>query len=451
METMYKILVVDDDPEMVSALEELLQRQKFQVVTALSGNEALEKAAGEGKLNLALVDLVMPVMDGFTLIEGLHEIDDQLDIIVITGHGTIHTAVAAIKLGAKDFVIKPFDKDYLLGKIASLRETDDLKKRVNNLEGIVSREFNFDNIVSRSPAMKTVFEKASYASRSDANVFIIGETGTGKGLIAKAIHINSQRKNFPFVSINCASIPRELLESELFGHRKGSFTSAVRDHTGLLVSAGDGTVFMDEIGEMPKDMQVKILNVLEEHRLRPIGSTEQLSFKARFIAATNRTIEELKTMLREDLFFRLAIIVIEIPPLRKRRDDIPLLAQYFIDRFNKKYSRNIGEISDDALDTLLGYQFPGNVRELENLIEGIIAVSPENKDRIVKKDIKSHLLWYDAENESKYSLMSLQSVEKFAIDQALREADGNKSKAAEILGISRDTLYRKLRQIDSDS
>ncbi|HZX14317.1 MAG TPA: sigma 54-interacting transcriptional regulator, partial [Thermodesulfobacteriota bacterium] len=282
--------------------------------------------------------------------------------------------------------------------------------------------------------------------RTDASVFIVGETGTGKELLAKAIHLKSERSNQPFVAVNCAAIPKELMESELFGYKKGSFTGAMKDHDGLFMAANRGTIFLDEIGEMPRDLQVKLLRVLEEHKIRPIGYTSEIQVDIRIIAASNRSIEELKnTYLREDLFFRLAVVVIELPPLRERREDIPLLTEYFIRKFNDRYSRSIKGVSEGVFTSLYRYHFPGNIRELENLIEGIIAISPPEKETITEKDLKAHLVWQETK-PLEHTLLSLEKLERFALEQALRESQGNKSKASEILGISRDTLYRKLKQ-----
>lgn len=442
---MFKVLVVDDDHELIDALKELLERNKYEVISAYSGKEAIDKYYSYPDIKLALIDLVMPMMDGFTLLEKLKEINNEINVIMITGQGTVPTAIEAIKRGAKDFLIKPYDKDLLLNKLEFIRRSHELQNEVSELKQKISEKYGFDQIITRSSMMKAVFEKASSAANSDANVFIVGETGTGKGLLAKAIHLRSKRSDQPFVAINCGSIPKELLESELFGHKKGSFTGAISDNEGLFASAKKGTVFLDEIGEMPKDMQVRILRVLEDRKVRPVGGTQELRVDARVIAATNRPIEELKNeRLREDLFFRLAVIVVELPPLRDRKDDIPLLINYFIENFNEKYSKNIKGLSDGAYESLANYDFPGNIRELENLIEGIIAVSPQNKSTINEKDLKSHLLWKESKSSS-HSVLSLEKLEKFAIDQALRESKGNKSKAAEMLGISRDTLYRKLK------
>lgn len=441
----YKVLVVDDDPEFVDAVRELLERNGYGVISAYSGNEALEKANASPGINLALLDLVMPMMDGFTLLEKLKEIAAEMTVIIVTGQGTVQTAVEAIKRGASDFITKPFDKDVLLKKLDVLRKKYELEGKVGELKQLISDKFGFENIISSSKAMKAVFEKATAAARSDAPVFIVGPTGTGKELLAKAIHVKGERSEAPFIAVNCGAIPKELLESELFGYKKGAFTGAVKDHEGLFIAANKGTILLDEIGEMPKDLQVRLLRVLEEYKVRPIGHTEEVPLDIRVIAASNHSIEQLKSKyLRDDLFFRLAVIVIELPPLSERRGDIPLLVETFITRFNLKYSKSLKGLSEGALNSLYSYEFPGNIRELENLIEGIAAVCPQDKEEITLKDLKAHLLWQEPKAHG-HQMLSLDKLEKYAFEQALREANGNKSKAAEMLGISRDTLYRKLK------
>jgi len=442
-----KVLVVDDDQDFVSAVEELLVRRGYEVETALSGKEALDKLGKEPLICTALTDLVMPLMDGFSLLEKLKELSPELNVIMITGHGTVPRAVEAMKQGAMDFITKPFDKDVLLKKLDIIRKAHELRSRVTELEEMVSEKYGFEHIVSSSRVMKGVFDKASAAADSDAPIFIVGETGTGKELLAKAIHLKSKRKEQPFVPVNCAAIPKELMEAELFGYKKGSFTGAIRDHEGLFVAANRGTIFLDEISEMPKELQAKILRVLEDYTVRHIGETRETPINVRVIAASNQPTQELKDKyLREDLFFRLAVIVIELPPLRYRKEDIPPLAEHFINKFNQKYSRSIKSISERAFEFLYNYDFPGNIRELENLIESIIAVSPPEKTAIDDKDLKTHLLWKEARPQES-TLLSLEKLEKYAIEQALREAQGNKTKAAELLGVSRDTLYRKLKQL----
>ncbi|MER3447472.1 MAG: hypothetical protein C4291_11830 [Candidatus Dadabacteria bacterium] len=440
------VLVVDDDEELVSAVKELLERRRYEVITAFSGKEAIDKVSALAHICVALLDLVMPMMDGFTLLEKIKEIYPDINTIMITGHGTVPTAVEAIKRGATDFITKPFDKDILLRKLEVIQRTHELESRISELKEILSEKFGFEQIISSSRSMKSVFEKATAAARTDASIFIVGETGTGKELLAKTIHLKSERSGQPFIAVNCGAIPKELIESELFGYKKGAFTGAMKDHDGLFVAANRGTIFLDEIGEMPKELQVKLLRVLEEHKIRPIGHTSEIPVDIRVIATSNRSIEELKnTYLREDLFFRLAVVVMELPPLRERKEDIPLLTEHFIKKFNQKYSRSIEGVSEGVFTSLYQYHFPGNIRELENLIEGIIAVSPTDKEMITERDLKAHLVW--KENKvSEHTLLSLGKLERFALEQALRGAQGNKSKAAEILGISRDTLYRKLKQ-----
>jgi DNA-binding NtrC family response regulator len=440
------VLVVDDDEELVDVVKELLERKEYNVITAFSGKDAIEKISAFHQICAALLDLVMPMMDGFKLLEKVKESHPETNVIIFTGHGTVPNAVEAIKRGAMDFIAKPFDKDLLLKKLEVIKRTHELENKITELKGLISEKYGMEQIISGSRVMGSVFEKTLAAARTDASVFIVGETGTGKELLAKAIHLKSERNNQPFIAVNCAAIPKELMESELFGYKKGSFTGAMKDHDGLFMAANKGTIFLDEIGEMPKDLQVKLLRVLEEHRIRPIGYTSEIPVDIRIIAASNRSLDELKsTYLREDLFFRLAVVVIELPPLRERREDIPLLAQHFIKKFNEKYSRNIESMSGSVFTSLYQYRFPGNIRELENLIEGIIALSPSEKETITEKDLKAHLTWQET-RASEHKLLSLEKLEKFALEQALRESQGNKSKASEILGISRDTLYRKLKQ-----
>ena len=440
------VLVVDDDEELVNAVKELLERKGYEIITAFSGKEAIDKMSSFPQICAALLDLVMPMMDGFTLLDEVKENHPETNAIIITGHGTVPNAVEAIKRGAMDFITKPFDKDLLLKKLEVIKKTHELENRITELKGLLSEKYGFEQIISSSRLMGGVFERATAAARTDASVFIVGETGTGKELLAKAIHLKSERSNQPFVAVNCAAIPKELMESELFGYKKGSFTGAMKDHDGLFMAANRGTIFLDEIGEMPRDLQVKLLRVLEEHKIRPIGYTSEIQVDIRIIAASNRSIEELKnTYLMEDLFFRLAVVVIELPPLRERREDIPLLTEYFIRKFNDRYSRSIKGVSEGVFTSLYRYHFPGNIRELENLIEGIIAISPPEKETITEKDLKAHLVWQETK-PLEHTLLSLEKLERFALEQALRESQGNKSKASEILGISRDTLYRKLKQ-----
>jgi DNA-binding NtrC family response regulator len=443
------ILVVDDDASLASTLKDFLVREGYGVEVALSPAEALAVQASNPRISLALVDLIMPMMDGLALSDELRRHNPDLAVLIMTGYGTIETAVEAIKRGAEDYVTKPFDYEAIRKKIARLMEVIELRERVDQLEKHLERHPSFENIVCLSPAMERVLDRARMAAATDASVLLLGETGTGKEMLARAIHAASPRARMPFVAVNSGALPRELVESELFGVRKGAFTGAYADAPGIFTAASGGTVFLDEIGEMPKEVQVKLLRVLQEHELRPVGSTQSVPVDVRVVAATNRTLTELRsTLLREDLYFRIATIVMEVPPLRTRPEDILVLAQHFAGRLSRRYHREIS-LSRAALELLLGYSFPGNVRELENLVESASAVSADNPQVITEKDLKPLLGAGAAVSPGPAHLgdaFSMEQMERLTIQQALRVSAGNRTKAASMLGISRDTLYRKMRQ-----
>jgi len=443
------ILVVDDDASLASTLKDFLVREGYGVEVALSPAEALAVQASNPRISLALVDLIMPMMDGLALSDELRRHNPDLAVLIMTGYGTIETAVDAIKRGAEDYVTKPFDYEAIRKKIARLTEVIELRERVDQLEKHLERHPSFENIVSLSPAMERVLDRARMAAATDASVLLLGETGTGKEMLARAIHAASPRARLPFVAVNSGALPHELVESELFGVRRGAFTGAYADAPGIFTAASGGTVFLDEIGEMPKEVQVKLLRVLQEHELRPVGSTRSIPVDVRLVAATNRRLAELRsTMLREDLYFRIATIVMEVPPLRTRPEDILVLAQHFAGRLSRRYHREIS-LSRGALELLLRYPFPGNVRELENLVESASAVSVDNPQVIAEKDLKPLLGAGAASSPPPAHLgeaFSMEQMERLTIQQALRASAGNRTKAASMLGISRDTLYRKMRQ-----
>ena len=443
------ILVVDDDASLASTLKEFLVREGYSVEVALSAAEAQAIQAANPRISLALVDLIMPVTNGLALTEELRRVNPDITVVIMTGYGTIETAVEAIKRGAEDYVTKPFDFQAVRKKIARLMEVNELRERVAQLEKHLERHPSFENIISLSPSMERVLDRARMAAGTDVSVLILGETGTGKEMLARAIHAAGSRARMSFVGVNSGALPRELVESELFGFRKGAFTGAYADSPGIFTAASGGTVFLDEIGEMPKDVQVKLLRVLQEKELRPVGSTRTVPVDVRVIAATNRTQSELRTtLLREDLYFRIATVVLDVPPLRSRPEDTMVLAQHFTGRLSRRYGREI-TLSSPALALLLAYSFPGNVRELENLIESAAAVSIDNPQTISDKDIRP-LLGAGAPASALHSPMgesfSIEQMERLTIQQALRVSEGNRTKAASLLGISRDTLYRKLRQ-----
>jgi two-component system response regulator AtoC len=444
-----RILVVDDDASLASTLKDFLTGEGYAVDVALSGAEALVIQETRPGVSLALVDLIMPVMDGLALTDALRRHNADITIVIMTGYGTIETAVEAIKRGAEDYVTKPFDYEAVRKKIARLMEVIELRERVSQLERHLERHPCFENIVSVAPAMEKVLERARMAAATDVPVLILGETGTGKEMLARAIHGASPRARLPFVAVNSGALPHDLAESELFGVRRGAFTGAYADAPGLFTAASGGTVFLDEIGEMPKDIQVKLLRVLQDKELRPVGSTRSERVDVRVVAATNRPLAELRSsLLREDLYFRIATIVLEMPPLRTRPEDVLVLAQHFAARLSRRYNREI-VLARPALELLLHYSFPGNVRELENLIESVAAVSADNPQTVTDRDLRP-LLGAGAPPPANATPMgetlSMEQMEKLTIQQALRVSEGNRTKAASLLGISRDTLYRKLRQ-----
>jgi DNA-binding NtrC family response regulator len=444
----YGILVVDDDARLAATLQELLVGEGYAVEVAQSAAEALAIHERTPGIAVALVDLIMPVTDGLALLDELHRRDPDLAVVVMTGHGTIETAVEAIKRGAEDYLTKPMDSHALRKKVARLLEVFELRDRVRQLEANLDRAASFEGILSVATPMLRAIERAQTAAGTDASILLVGETGTGKEMMARAIHAASPRSGGVFLPVNCGAIPRDLVESELFGVRRGAFTGAFTDAPGIFATASGGTVFLDEIGEMPKEAQVKLLRVLQEGELRPVGSPRPVRVDVRIVAASNRPLSTLRDEhLRPDLYFRVATVVVELPPLRARREDILVLAQTFVARLSRQSGRQIS-LGRSAADLLVNYDFPGNVRELINVLESAAALSRENPQTIAAEDLKPLL----RESSGPASLrpdeqpLSLESLERAAIEQALRLCQGNRTRAASLLGISRDTLHRRLRQ-----
>lgn len=445
------ILVVDDDLEMASTLQEVLTERGYGVVAAGSGPEALVLLGQNPHCTIALVDLILGNEDGVAVMQSLRCHNQNLAVIIMTGYGTIENAVDAMKRGAEDFLTKPFDQEALLRKVGRLAELFGLRERVAQLEANRDGCGCFEKIVYVSSAMRRVTERASSAAVSDATVLIIGETGTGKELLARAIHSASPRYSKAFIPVNCGALPQELVESELFGFRRGAFTGAHADHGGVFSAAEGGTVFLDEVSEMPKEAQVKLLRVIQEGELRPLGSPAPVKVDVRILAASNQPLSALREEhLREDLYFRLTPIVIEIPPLRARREDIPPLAIHFAEQIASRYRRHV-RLTSSAVDLLRNYDFPGNVREMENILEGLVAFGTDDPLVLSDKDVRPALGGADCRLQSGAvcgdgGVLPLDQLERFAVQHALRVSSGNHTKAAILLGISRDTLYRKLRQ-----
>jgi len=438
--------VVDDEPTIADGLRMILESDGYGVRPASTVAGALGEVAGRS-FHLAIVDLVLPDGDGLELLKELKRRDNALEVILITAHGSIPKAVEAIKEGAFYFVEKPFDPDEirtLVGKALERRrliaEASDLRRRLSEQEG-------YGELLGSSPAMRRMFEVLSAVADADANVLVVGESGTGKELVANAIRERSARAKGPWVKVNCAALPKDLIESELFGHVKGAFTGATSDKAGLLEEAHQGSLLLDEITEMPIDLQAKLLRVLEDHTFRRIGGTKSISIDFRLICSTNRNPEAAVRdgLLRQDLYFRINTVTIVIPPLRERVDDIPSLARTFLERYRVKHGREVEEIVPEVYRRLIEYPWPGNVRELEHAIEHAVLVARGRELAIA--DLPETLQRPGpARAASEGPAGSLEEVERTAIVRALESTGWNKQAAAVLLGLRRTTLYSKMRR-----
>jgi len=441
------ILVVDDERAMTSMLAEVLEAEGYSTLTANSGDQALaliRKAAPE----LVISDLRMTGMNGHQLQSEIKRLCPDLPVVIITGFGSIETAVESMKRGAFDFITKPFTNNQLIVVVGRALEDRQLRQEVRRLRGELARTYGLGNIIAASPPMMELLEIISRIADSPANVLLTGESGTGKDLVARALHFQSRRAAAPFVPINCAAIPDNLLESELFGHVQGAFTDARGNKTGLLQTASGGTLFLDEIGEMPLALQAKLLTVIESKRVRPLGATAEVAVDFRVVAATNSELEAATTAgrFRADLYYRLAAIVLHLPPLRERREDIPLLVKHFLARAAAEANRPVPEISPEAVERLMSYSWPGNIRELQNAVQRAFILCRGN--RIERTDLPANVGGTQAAdlsaNDALSRRLTLGQLEQEYIRSVLASVAGNKSEAAAILGIDRKTLYRKL-------
>jgi DNA-binding NtrC family response regulator len=444
-----RILIVDDDLEMSQLLLDVLQGEGFEVMSLGNSLEALKLLKKE-EFDVIVTDLKMKGLKGLDLLEESKKVAGLTPVIIITAFGTIETAIKAMKMGAYDYITKPFAMDEFILTVNKALENRFLKKEVVRLKKEVESRYHFHQLVGKSPAMLKVYDLIERISDSAGNVLITGESGTGKELVAKAIHYNGFRKEGPFVAVNCAAIPETLLESELFGYKKGAFTDAKVDKKGLLFEAHEGALFLDEITEMPYTLQAKLLRVIEEREVRPLGDTHSYPMDIRVISCSNKDIRELirQGHFREDLYYRLKVIDIELPPLRKRRDDIPLLVQHFISQYSRELKKTVSGISEEVLKIFLNHFWPGNVRELENVIQRAMTLC--RNEWILPEDLPSSMVQEKEENLIEKSLegrCTIDQLEKEYIRKVMIEVGGNKSKAAGILGLDRKTLYRKLEEL----
>lgn len=444
------ILIVDDDDSLRRVMQLQLEEAGYHVLTASSTKEALLKA-DEQTPALVITDLKMPGGSGVELLKRLRSDHPEITVVIVTAFGTIQTAVETIKLGAYDYITKPIDFDELILTVNRALEHQSLVAEVRNLRTALDAKYGFEAIIGRSKALMRVLETASRIAQRDSTVLIHGETGTGKELLARAIHQNSRRKNQPCITINCGAIPKDLLESELFGHTKGSFTGAVMSKKGKIEMAHGGTLFLDEIGEMPMDLQVKLLRLIQNGEIEKVGATEVIHVDARIIAATHRNLHALieDGAFREDLYYRLAVVPLEMPPLRDRADDIPELVQHIFLKARGKHDLPNLKLPETLIPYFVGYRWPGNVRELENVIERLVVLAVG--DEIGFGDLPDFLQHQKAGlNAIQFELpphgISLEGIEKELILSALQKFEWNQTQAAKYLDISRRTLIYRMEK-----
>jgi DNA-binding NtrC family response regulator len=442
------ILIVDDEKTMCEMLVKGLSRKGFQCQFRTTGDEALALIAAE-PLDVVVTDVRMRAMNGLELCERIVADHSEVPVIVMTAFGTFETAVGAIRAGAYDFITKPVDVDALALALTRAIEHKRLREEVRRLRLALAETRRFDELVGESPPMQRLHELLGQITDSSASVLITGESGTGKELVARALHRLGPRKDRPFVAINCAAMTETLLESELFGHVKGAFTDARGERPGLFLQASGGTLFLDEIGDMPLTMQVKLLRALQERTVRPVGGDKEIPFDVRIIAATNRDLDTAvaEQRFREDLFFRINVIQISVPPLRARGNDILLLAQAFVEHFAARAGKSVTGVGAGAAQGLLAYSWPGNVRELQNAIERAVAVTRFNE--ITRDDLPDRIRDYRPSHvivaaEDPSELVPMEEVERRYIARVMEAVGGNKTMAAKVLGFDRKTLYNKL-------
>ena len=442
-----RVLAIDDEATMLEWLKTILENDGYEVRAAMNAARG-EELFRAWKPDAVVTDLMLPDLDGVELLKRFKAAHADTEVIVLTGHGSVPKAVEAIRAGAYSFVEKPTEPDTLLAMLEKAVERRELRSENQQLKQQLSGPFKIASIVGKSREMHSLLDMVTNVAPSDANCLIQGENGTGKELIANAIHSHSKRAKGPFIKVNCAAIPKDLIESELFGYKKGSFTGALSDKEGLFEMAEGGSLLLDEIGEMPPYLQTKLLRVLQEREFRPIGSDRIVRVDFRLVCATNVDVDAAlrDNKLREDLYFRINTITFKVPPLRERTEDIPLLCEYFLEKFRTQYQRNVRGIAATAYHVLNRHRWPGNVRELENVIERgvLVAKGPEISVEDLPDSVRQ-----DAPATTEFALpphRTLAEIEKMAIVQTLQRTGWNKQEAAQILGLYRPTLYSKMKK-----
>ncbi len=447
-----RILIVDDEESFRHMLSVILIKEGYEVETSPNGEAGLQKAAASA-FDQILCDIRMPRMDGLGFLQEIKKSGTEATIIVMSAYGTVDIAIEAMKLGAYDYISKPFKPDEVILTLRKAEEREQLKRENQLLRKEVAKEYSFENIVSKNEQMQKIFDVIKKVSHYKSTVLITGESGTGKELVARALHYNSDRSQHPFIAVNCGAIPENLLESELFGHAKGAFTDAIRTKKGLFEEADAGTLFLDEIGELPGQLQVKLLRVLQDGEIRRIGESKPIQIDVRIVAATVKDLpkEMNEGRFREDLFYRLNVLPIHIPPLRERKEDIPLLIQHFIGKYNQAMNKHVGNIDHEAMERLMSYKWYGNVRELENTIERAIVLSeknnigPENLPSEIR-DVKEESPIETLPEEEQSIKKASKALEINLIKKALRKTKGNHTQAARLLEISHRALLYKIKE-----
>ena len=443
-----RVLIVDDDQNMCKMIEAFLHTQGFEPASYTSA-EAAFSALQTGAFDVVVTDLNMPGMNGVELCERIVANHPNVPVVVLTAFGSLETAVAALRAGAYDFVTKPVEMDMLAFAIKRAATHRSLQQEVKKLSEIVQKSTRCEGLIGESVPMQQLCDRIQRIADSEVSVLICGESGTGKELVAKALHAQSHRHGGPFVAVNCAAIPESLLESELFGHRRGAFTDAKAERKGLFLQASEGTLFLDEISAFPVSLQPKLLRALEERRLRPVGADQEVSFDVRVLAATNRDLEAAveEERFREDLFFRLNVVQIELPPLRSRGTDVLLLGQHFLTQFAVRSGKHVTGMSHAVADKLFGYAWPGNVRELRNAIEHAVALTCY--EELTVEDLPEKIRAYHSSHvfvggDDPAELIPMEEMERRYILHVMQTVGGNKTLAARVLGVDRKTLHRKL-------
>jgi DNA-binding NtrC family response regulator len=451
------IHIIDDEPIIHEVLGDLLTTEGYKVESSLSGEDALTKHSPQS-FDLILLDLLMPGMNGMEVLKKLKKIDPNAVIIIITAYASVESAISAMKIGAFDYIQKPFKHDELLLTIERAKEHKKLQDENIRLKDELKRKFSFENIIGKSKLMHNVFEVIKASAPTKSTILIEGDSGTGKELVARAVHQNSNRAHAPFIVVNSGSLPPDLLESHLFGHLKGAFTGAVSDKKGLFEAADKGTIFFDEISSISLETQSKLLRVMQDREFMRLGGTSTLRVDVRVIAATNTNLEDLiaEKKFRQDLFFRLNVIKIELPPLRDRKEDIPLLVKHFLEMYSKENNKEILDISEDVMEVFENYDWPGNIRELENLIERAVVLT---KTKLITRDslppflyappIKEENIFNPAVNRGSLKEQT-QLFQKRWIMEALRKTNGVQKKAAEFLGLKPTTLNEMIKRFEID-